>query len=629
MNILPFSETLVSMASSLGLLLFLKSSVVLLVGALLVRMQRRESASSRYSIWRLVLVMLLVLPVMVLTLPNWQLSPAPSGVLELPSDTPIVVREGVPDPTAEDVHSAAAGSEVRRGRSPGPVAAQPGEASAIDPVPILAAVFVFLWSAGVIVMVFRMMSAMLAVRRLIRHGEFDPPDRIGTLLDSLRSELGIKRAVRLRLGGAVPLPITWGIFSPVVMLPREARDWPATQLRSVLAHELAHIARWDHLILMMGEVARIFFWLNPLVWWAVRECNKEREWSCDDEVLSHGVDGDQYATHLLAVARTQVSLLTTMGMADRGGLAHRVERALNATLNRSRMDGVGIAILVLLALTVLMPVATFGLRSAGTEDRGLAASDRSSRAVVTVPTTGDLTETLAGNRDPRQRRLAAWWLGEHETTRGVRQLIESLEDESVDVRLAAGWALGEIKDDRAIDPLILSLDDPDPLVREMAVLALGEIENPDAVDALSAIAERLPGLREPVIWALGEIGSRRALARRGALCQDLGRRDRVNQQVWAGDLPLRKTLFGPRAARDLDVPDDLDDLLDDLRSDDPGVRHKAAFGIGLLGARGDLKTLAPVEPLLGLLSDPDPAVRAMAVWSLDEINPSRWSRARG
>jgi len=210
----------------------------------------------------------------------------------------------------------------------------------------------------------------------------------------------------------------------------------------------------------------------------------------------------------------------------------------------------------------------------------------------------------------------------------VRQLIESLGDDSADVRLAVGWALGEIKDTRAIDPLIRSLDDPDPLVREMAVLALGEIEHPDAVTDLSDAAERYPGLREPVIWALGEIDNRRALDLRRSLCEDLGRHDRDNQQVWAGDLPLRKSLFGPRAARGYDVSDDLDELLDDLRSGDPATRHRGAFGIGLLGVKDDLRTLAPVEPLLGLLSDSDPAVRAMAVWSLDEINPSRWRRAR-
>ena len=312
-------------------------------------------------------------------------------------------------PAAAGADAASVGTVSADDREPssGSVAAQPSGTPAVDPVPILAAVFVFLWSAGVVLMAFRVSSALLAVRRLIRHDDLDPPDRIRALLGGLRSELSIRRPVRLRLGGAVPLPITWGIFRPVVMLPREARDWSDGQLRSVLAHELAHVARWDHLMLMMGEVARIIFWLNPLVWWAVRECNKEREWSCDDEVLSHGVAGDQYATHLLAVARARVSLTTTMGMADRGGLARRVERSLNATLNRSRMDGAGLAIIAIVALTVLLPVATFGLRSSGPADIVLASADRTSRADVRVPTTGDLLETLAEDRDPRQRCLAA------------------------------------------------------------------------------------------------------------------------------------------------------------------------------------------------------------------------------
>jgi HEAT repeat protein len=55
-----------------------------------------------------------------------------------------------------------------------------------------------------------------------------------------------------------------------------------------------------------------------------------------------------------------------------------------------------------------------------------------------------------------------------------------------------------------------------------------------------------------------------------------------------------------------------------LGDEDPAARCSAAEW---LGERGDPRA---VEPLLDLLRDAEPAVRAMAVWALDEINPTRY-----
>ena len=46
-------------------------------------------------------------------------------------------------------------------------------------------------------------------------------------------------------------------------------------------------------------------------------------------------------------------------------------------------------------------------------------------------------------------------------------------------------------------------------------------------------------------------------------------------------------------------------------------RGAAALRLGVLG------DVAAVDPLLDALRDPDPGVRAMAVWALDEINPTQ------
>ena len=53
------------------------------------------------------------------------------------------------------------------------------------------------------------------------------------------------------------------------------------ELRSVLAHELAHVRRRDHLVRWMECLACSAFWWNPVAWWARRELRAAEEAYCD------------------------------------------------------------------------------------------------------------------------------------------------------------------------------------------------------------------------------------------------------------------------------------------------------------------------------------------------------------
>jgi len=73
-------------------------------------------------------------------------------------------------------------------------------------------------------------------------------------LKDLVERLGICRAVNLMESALVQVPTVVGWLRPMILLPASALTGLSTeQLEAVLAHELAHIKRFDYLVNMLAE----------------------------------------------------------------------------------------------------------------------------------------------------------------------------------------------------------------------------------------------------------------------------------------------------------------------------------------------------------------------------------------
>ncbi|MBI3797414.1 MAG: HEAT repeat domain-containing protein [Deltaproteobacteria bacterium] len=115
--------------------------------------------------------------------------------------------------------------------------------------------------------------------------------------------------------------------------------------------------------------------------------------------------------------------------------------------------------------------------------------------------------------DSAVRLAAAATLGVTKDPRTIEPLIAVLkQDKDSSVRSAAADALGEIKDRRAIDPLIAALrQDKDSSVRGAAAGALGKIKDHQAIDPLTTVLNTDSEVRENAIFALRDIGDKRAI----------------------------------------------------------------------------------------------------------------------
>jgi tetratricopeptide (TPR) repeat protein len=173
---------------------------------------------------------------------------------------------------------------------------------------------------------------------------------------------GRKRQVTLRRADRDMSPITWGIVKPVVVVPDGWARWPAERRHAVLAHEMAHVRRWDTLVSTMSVVISCLFWANPLVWVVHRRLLAEAEQACDDAVVSQGVPATKYASELLAVARSRVLPLAHAAAAQ-STLSRRIRALADPGTRRMRMNTRQLLGTLAMAIALVVPLATLDARA--------------------------------------------------------------------------------------------------------------------------------------------------------------------------------------------------------------------------------------------------------------------------
>lgn len=146
---------------------------------------------------------------------------------------------------------------------------------------------------------FWFLAGMLRTSWMVRRGT-PAPDAA-----ELAGELGIGRRVRVLYSEDASMPMTWGLFRPVVVLPKGASEWPAARLRTVLLHELVHVRRLDLAAQQIAQASCCLYWFHPLAWMMARQLRTEREQACDDAVLARGVPAPEYAGHLMDLVRAR------------------------------------------------------------------------------------------------------------------------------------------------------------------------------------------------------------------------------------------------------------------------------------------------------------------------------------
>src|SRR5262249_14425472 len=133
------------------------------------------------------------------------------------------------------------------------------------------------WIAGALCLILRFVAGTFVVwRRALVAAPVTDAQWVMLARDVAR-ELRIRRPITLLMTRRPTVPVTWGVVYPVVLLPDDAGNWSPARRRIVLLHELAHVARFDAAMHLVGQFVLAANWFNPLVWIAMARMRAERE----------------------------------------------------------------------------------------------------------------------------------------------------------------------------------------------------------------------------------------------------------------------------------------------------------------------------------------------------------------
>lgn len=196
------------------------------------------------------------------------------------------------------------------------------------------------WLIGFVLLMARLCVSLQHCIR-IRRSRVPLPPHLERIAEQLKQKLKITRDVVVASSQEVTQAIATGVFKPVVLVPASwITQMPIASIEAVLAHELAHIKRWDLWINWLQRFTETVFFFHPLVWWLSRQISNEREVCCDQLAIELTGQPLRYVETLAQVAgkTTCTDFEFQFGTAFVGGKNMNLLRRSKMILEPSSVD---------------------------------------------------------------------------------------------------------------------------------------------------------------------------------------------------------------------------------------------------------------------------------------------------
>lgn len=150
----------------------------------------------------------------------------------------------------------------------------------LPPVPI------YVWIGIAALLVLMRLFRSVTLRRIV--GRARPaPRRVRELVSDMAGVMGLPSPPETLTTESRISPMVWCGVRPKLVIPEDL--WASLDddsRRAVIAHELAHLKRRDHILHWVAALVGAAYWWHPAAWWARRKMNEEAEASCDAWVTS-------------------------------------------------------------------------------------------------------------------------------------------------------------------------------------------------------------------------------------------------------------------------------------------------------------------------------------------------------
>jgi beta-lactamase regulating signal transducer with metallopeptidase domain len=367
----------------MGLVLAAKWTVILGLAWLAHGILAGQNPRWRVTLWRGVMIGVVLIAVLSLAPPIVKYSLARRGpaVVDLDREIP-TMPERSDRRSAEAIAARAPTDAIDARPASSPVAGTAGVTNPVaasrraEPVPdegrgshgdVRAVEWLgWIWLAGVLVLTARLILGTLSLAVLVQRSA-DVPERIVRECRAIADRLGCAGAVPVRRSEQIVTPCLTGLRSPVLLLPdHQCRDIDRDDLRAILAHELAHARNRDLAWNLAAHLATIVLWFHPLAW-KIRAAHVA---ACDavSDAVAADLVGDvaSYGRTLarLAVRAACPAPSQGLAMAARASDVRRRLDALNRKVFRTPLSWRRVTPAMLVGSLLLVLIGGFGITRA-------------------------------------------------------------------------------------------------------------------------------------------------------------------------------------------------------------------------------------------------------------------------
>ncbi len=145
--------------------------------------------------------------------------------------------------------------------------------------------------------------------------------------DQLAAHFQIAKPVLVLIVEELDSPITIGWIRPMILIPASLiTGMTPSYLEALIAHELAHISRFDYLVNFIQNLIEMFLFFHPAVWWVSKRIRIERENIADDLAASMLGEPRRLALALQELEYLQFTPPQLAQAAHGGNLMLRIKR---------------------------------------------------------------------------------------------------------------------------------------------------------------------------------------------------------------------------------------------------------------------------------------------------------------